>query len=1074
MKDMKHHTASNASLLDEYMEGNDAMKEAAQGYTVVKRNGKMVPFKPERIQHAIEAAFRDTRAIPPASPLPLEIKIHIEKTVRLVVEESLALASEGFLLTVEGIQDCVEKKLMENGFHDVARDYILYRNKHKSQREDSPARIKVLRRDGTTTVRFNPIKVTSALERGFRDTLKIAGLTPQTVIDDVNKIAGKVTEFATATAKEKGAVSIEEIQDEIERLLMQEGFFKVAKDYIVYRQKRTEERAKREEEIAEPEEIEEGEQGISFAVTANDGSTFTITKSHLKRKIAFAAKGHERDVDIESIVNEAIANFYEGIKEHEVDLSLILAARSKVEIDPNYSYVAANLLLDKLYRESIGTDSSHASNDKMYRNYFKEYFKKAVGAGRLAPALLGFDLDKLAKALVIERDRAFTFLGLQTLYDRYLIHNGKNRLETPQIMWMRIAMGLALNEKNDKEKRTIEFYHVLSQFLFVSGTPTLFNSGTTHSQLSSCYLSTVMDDLKSIFKVIADNAQLSKWAGGLGNDWSNVRGTGADIKGTNGKSQGVIPFLKVANDTAVAVNQGGKRKGALCSYLETWHLDIEEFLELRKNTGDERRRTHDMNTANWIPDLFMKRVKYGGSWTLFTPDEVPGLHDLYGAAFEKKYLECEKLAEQGKINHSKKIDALTLWRKMLSMLFETGHPWITFKDPCNIRSPQDHAGVVHSSNLCTEIMLNTSAEETAVCNLGSVNLVAHLKEGQLDRQLLSSTIKTAIRMLDNVIDINFYPTEEARIANLRHRAVGLGLMGFQDALYELNMSYASHEAVTFADESMELISYFAILSSSELAKERGTYSTFKGSKWDRGLLPIDTIDLLEKERGETVRMDRSAKLDWKPVRESIKKHGMRNCNTMAIAPTATIANIIGVTQSIEPMYKHLFVKSNLSGEFTVINPYLVQKLKNIGLWDSKMVDDLKYFDGALGEIERIPEEIKKVYLTAFEIEPEWIIECGSRRQKWIDMGQSLNLYMAEPSGKKLHKMYMDAWEMGLKTTYYLRTLGATHIEKSTTDINVRGIQPRWMKSTSPSSRIKVEREQEGPSCNLDEECESCQ
>jgi ribonucleoside-diphosphate reductase alpha chain len=635
-------------------------------------------------------------------------------------------------------------------------------------------------------------------------------------------------------------------------------------------------------------------------------------------------------------------------------------------------------------------------------------------------------------------------------------------------------MGLALKVGEEKNARAIEFYNLLSQFYFTSSTPTLFNSGTLHSQLSSCYLSTVMDDLQHIFKVVADDAQLSKWAGGIGNDWTNVRATGARIKGTNGTSQGVIPFLKVANDTAVAVNQGGKRKGAMCAYLETWHLDIEDFLELRKNTGDERRRTHDMNTANWIPDLFMKRVKENGQWTLFSPSDTPDLHDLYGAAFEKRYVEYEQMADSGKLKLFKRIEALQLWRKMLSMLFETGHPWITFKDPSNIRSPQDHVGVVHSSNLCTEILLNTSAEETAVCNLGSVNLVKHVTAEGLDEKQIAATVRTAVRMLDNVIDINFYPTKEAEASNLRHRPIGLGIMGFQDALYIQNLSYASHEAVEFADRSMEMISYYAILSSAELAKERGAYPSYKGSKWERGYLPIDTIDLLEKERGSKIEVDRSCKMDWAPVRAAVKKYGMRNSNTMAIAPTATIGNISNAIPSIEPIYKHLFVKSNLSGEFTVPNPYLVEKLKALSLWDEEMVDDLKYFDGSIREIERIPDEVKQLFLTAFEIEPEWIIECAARRQKWIDMGQSLNLYLAEPSGKKLHQMYMLSWDKGLKTNYYLRTLGATQIEKSTMDINKRGLQPRWMKNKSASSNIKVDREEAPKACPIDGSCESCQ
>ncbi|MBM3184312.1 MAG: ribonucleoside-diphosphate reductase subunit alpha, partial [Chlamydiae bacterium] len=738
-----------------------------------------------------------------------------------------------------------------------------------------------------------------------------------------------------------------------------------------------------------------------FEIITTDGK-MTLNETMLKKKFTFACRGI-KEVSADELLETSISQFYSGMKEHEVDLANIFAAKSKIEKEPTYATVASRLLLDVLYRETLGLSASDPALTKTHKQYFKKYIKSAISLDRVSPKLLDFDLDILTNAMDLTRDDLFSYLGLQTLYDRYFIHHEQRRLETPQIFWMRVAMGLALEEGEQKNKWAIEFYHLLSQFYFTSGTPTLFNSGTVHSQLSSCYLSTVMDDLHHIFKVVADDAQLSKWAGGIGNDWTNVRATGSRIKGTNGTSQGVIPFLKVANDTAVAVNQGGKRKGAMCAYLETWHLDIEDFLELRKNTGDERRRTHDMNTANWIPDLFMKRVKEGGHWTLFSPSDTPDLHHLYGAAFEKRYAEYEKMTEEGTLKLFKKIEAIQLWRKMLSMLFETGHPWITFKDPSNIRSPQDHVGVVHSSNLCTEILLNTSAEETAVCNLGSINLVKHMTENGLDEKQLATTVTTAIRMLDNVVDINFYPTQEAKNANLRHRPVGLGIMGFQDALYMQGISYASHKAVEFADKSMEMISYYAILASSNLAKERGPYSSYKGSKWDRGLLPIDTIAVLEKERGTPIEMDRLTSLDWSIVRSSIKKNGMRNSNTMAIAPTATIGNITGVTQSIEPMYKHLFVKSNLSGEFTIINPYLIERLKKLNLWDEEMIDDLKYFDGAIREIERIPEEIKTLFLTAFEIEPEWILECGARRQKWIDMGQSLNLYLAEPSGKKLHQ-----------------------------------------------------------------------
>ncbi|MCB1181200.1 MAG: ribonucleoside-diphosphate reductase subunit alpha [Chlamydiia bacterium] len=1318
---------------------------------------------------------------------------------------------------------------MEAGYHDVARGYIVYREEHKKLREDSPRNLKILRCNGASFVRFNPMKIASAIERGFRDTLKLIGPTPSQVIESVNALTLRVVEAAVTQSRKGTILSIELIQDEIEQALMAAGYFQVAKDYILYRR----ERAEKREYPLEGEEPQRFflEEEI-FTVTKLDGTQTHIGKQLIHKRIAHACQGLEDLVSIDQLTAESIGNFYPGIKEEEIDIANIMAAKARIEVEPAYTKVAANLLLDVLYREVLGVEAHHTNLSKIQTTYFKKYVQKGVAVNRLNPALLGYDLDKLADALDLKRDRQFTYLGLQTLYDRYFIHHDHKRLETPQIFWMRVAMGVALQEKERKEERAIEFYNVMSKFLYISATPTLFNAGTTHSQLSSCYLSTVMDDLSNIFKIISDDAQLSKWAGGLGNDWTNVRATGALIKGTNGRSQGVIPFLKVANDTAVAVNQcfapetliytakgiqpifdvkerdlvlgtsgcyrevlenfcynqtesmvtlsiehsidpihvtsghpffaiqhipvkqangrtlqwleegklkcewieanqlekgdyiaqvipkevvpvnsftkedarfygillsnghfiennheeeilslsatdfhlefirdylqarkmhfveenhkktyfqitwaaernslcegttgrtvggkehalpflrddlydkggkkwiaprlshlphpqtlalvqglietdknsskdgkitfsstsrtlaeglryqllrlgiptggtategrydiripvvpelatliscqssakkkwltykgflfsklkkreqspsspfvfdlkvegdesymttaglahnGGKRKGAMCAYLETWHLDIEDFLELRKNTGDERRRTHDMNTANWIPDLFMKRVLEKGKWTLFSPNDVPDLHDLYGKTFETRYVEYEKMVDEGKIKLHKRVEAVELWRKMLGMVFETGHPWLTFKDPSNIRSPQDHVGVIHSSNLCTEILLNTSLEETAVCNLGSINLPAHTTEKGLNKELLAQTIRTAIRMLDNVIDINFYPIPEARTANLRHRAIGLGVMGFQDALYILNLSYASLDAVEFADQSMELISYYAILASSELAKERGSYSTYKGSKWDRGILPIDSLNLLEQERGSHLSVDKSFSLDWTPVRESIAKYGMRNCNTMAIAPTATISNITGITQSIEPSYKHLFVKSNLSGEFTVVNTYLVDKLKQLGLWDAQMIDDLKYFDGSILEIERIPDEIKNVYLTAFEIEPEWLIECGSRRQKWIDMGESLNLYLAEASGKKLSEMYLLAWERGLKTTYYLRTLGATHIEKSTTDINARGLQPRWMKSKSASANIKVERDSvQSDVCHLGEECESCQ
>jgi ribonucleoside-diphosphate reductase, alpha subunit len=765
-----------------------------------------------------------------------------------------------------------------------------------------------------------------------------------------------------------------------------------------------------------------------------------------------------------------------GASEADIARSMALAARAQIEREPNYSYVAARLLLQQLYSQLSERPVSLRQADTVYREQWRRYLEVGIAAGRLSPDLQRFDLERLGAALRPERDLQFQLLGLQTLVDRYLIRVDGRPIELPQFLWMRVAMGLALNEEQANEW-AIRFYEQLSSLRFVASTPTLFNAGTCYPQLSSCFLTTIGDDLGQIFKAIRDNALLSKWAGGLGNDWSRVRALGAHIHGTNGQSLGIVPFLKVANDTAIAVNQGGKRQGAVCAYLETWHYDIEEFLDLRKNTGDERRRTHDMHTANWIPDLFLQRVEANSHWTLFSPDEVPDLHELYGAAFAHRYVEYERKAEAGEIKLWRRVSALDLWRKMITRLFETGHPWITFKDPCNIRSPQDHVGVVHSSNLCTEITLNTSDDETAVCNLGSINLVAHMRAGQLDREQLAETVRIAIRMLDNVIDINLYPTPEARNANLRHRPIGLGLMGLQDALHLQKLSFASERALEFSDEVMELISYHAILASSELAAERGAYSSYKGSKWDRGLLPIDTIELLERERGQAVEMDRTIRLDWQPVRESIARHGMRNSNLMAIAPTATIANIAGVSQSCEPDYTNLYVKSNLSGDFTFINSFLVRELQALGLWDEQMLSELKYYDGSIQVIERIPPELRERFRTAFELAPVWLIESASRRQKWIDMSQSLNLYVLEPNGRALSELYLLAWRKGLKTTYYLRARAATQIEKSTLDINRFGIQPRWMKSQSASQQIRVERPETsaGQLCSLDDpDCEACQ
>lgn len=1024
--------------------------------TVVKRSGVIVPFHSERIANAIESAIQDVEGFEKNKDLDEKFKKIIYTVTSLVVDELIKKAKKGLSLTVEGIQDIVEQKLMDEGHHDYAKGYIIYRDKHKQLRENKEGLPQVLRSDQQTLVRFNPIKIASKLEHAFRATFNIEGPTPADIFETVNELTRTVIRNLSDHSMGE-PISTEEIQEEIENELMAHGYFKVAKHFILEHR----ETQKPVAVLHAPESPE-----------AQD-TTFKVDP-FLKDVFQFATQNLE--IDAKELIDRTKSLTFEDISLKETYAAAVLAVKEKIEMDPLYAFVGARVLLDGCYRETLGIKGVSKNLEKKHHDYFIKYMESATEEeSRLNPKLKEFDLKKLANALKIERDLTFSYLGLQTLYDRYFIHKDQKRLETPQIFWMRVAMGLCIDEGEQKNDRAIEFYNNLSQYFSLSSTPTLFNAGTKHSQLSSCYLSTVDDDLHSIFKVISDDAQLSKWAGGIGNDWTPIRATGSRIKGTNGQSQGVIPFLKIVNDTAVAVNQGGKRKGAACVYLETWHLDIEDFIELRKNTGDERRRTHDMNTANWIPDLFIKRVMNQESWTLFSPQDVPDLHDLYGDAFEKAYLQYEQKVREGKIKLFKEIDAMTLWRKMLSMLFETGHPWITFKDPSNIRSPQDHVGVVHSSNLCTEILLNTSLDETAVCNLASINLAAHMTKNGLNYELLKKTIHTTIRMLDNVIDINFYPIKEARNSNLRHRPIGMGVMGFQDCLYIQNYSFASHQAVQFADESMEFISYEAISASSDLAAEKGSYASYKGSKWDRGILPIDSLKMLIEYRKEHIDVDTSSTLDWDALRNKVKKQGMRNSNTMAIAPTATIANISNVTPCIEPTYKQLFVKSNLSGEFTVVNPYLVNKLKELNLWDQEMVDDLKYFDGNLSEIERIPQEVKNVFLTAFEIEPEWIIECASRRQKWIDMGQSLNLFVHEPSGKKIHNMYMLAWKKGLKTCYYMRTLGATQIEKSSTDINKRGLQPRWMKNTSASSSIKVNRSSNKPTvCNLEEGCESCQ
>jgi ribonucleoside-diphosphate reductase alpha chain len=916
---------------------------------------------------------------------------------------------------------------------------------------NAPGLLKTIKRNGKV-VNYDDTKIKIAITKAF--IADEGGTAPSSdrIHQQIEELTRQITQVFKRRLPSGGAIHIEDIQDQVELALMRSGHYKIARAYVLYRE---EHRKARQTELKQ-----QPADSKTLIITMPNGDLEPLDMDRLDTIVNEACRNLDHVV-AEPVIKDALRNLYNHAKFEDVHKALIMSARTLVEKEPNYTFVSARLLLDSLRMEALSKlkVQEQATFDEMcslYPLYFKKYIEHGIAQGMLDHKMADFNLERLGKALLPDRDMQFNYLSLQTLYDRYFIHDKGIRYELPQAFFMRVAMGLAMREQN-KDERAIEFYQLLSSFDYMSSTPTLFNSGTARPQLSSCYLTTVPDNLDGIYSAIKDNALLSKFAGGLGNDWTPVRAMGSHIKGTNGKSQGVVPFLNVADATAVAVNQGGKRKGAVCAYLECWHRDVEEFLELRKNTGDDRRRTHDMNTALWIPDLFMKRVREEADWTLFSPDEVPGLHDQYGKGFETLYLDYEEQGRQGIIKNVKTIPAVKIWRKMLSMLFETGHPWMTFKDPCNLRSPQQHTGVVHSSNLCTEITLNTSVEEIAVCNLGSVNLPAHIKNGQLDREKLKSTITRAIRMLDNVIDINYYSVPQARNSNLKHRPIGLGIMGFQDALYELKIDYTSQEAIEFADLSMELVSYYAIEASCELAKERGSYSTYEGSLWSKGILPIDSINLLQQARSNKyLEQDRSQRLDWEVLRVKVRTQGMRNSNVMAIAPTATISNICGVAQSIEPTYQNLYVKSNLSGEFTVVNPYLVRDLKEINLWDEVMVNDLKYFNGSVQPISRIPAELKSRYATSFEIDPIWLIEAASRRQKWIDQAQSLNIYMAKPSGKKLHDLYMHAWIRGLKTTYYLRSLGASNAEKSTvtTDgalnaVKLTGIDPKACAITDP-------------------------
>lgn len=988
---------------------------------------------------------------------------------------------------------------LSNGLHTEEPTQPLRPSSHTPESTEltdlAPGQLRVIKRNGQV-VPFDVERINVALIKAYLDVEGHKAAASDRVRDMAKKLAYDVYERLMRRLPSGGIVDIEEIQDQVELALMRNEQHKVARSYVLYREKRAETRAKESTEEQQPglempdanlsEEVSAFSQYAKINVVHPDGTNSPLDIKQMYQLTEEACNGLE-GTDANQVMQSTLKDLFDNINSSDVSRALVMNARALVEQDPNYSKVAARFLLDELRRDALEflglpAASTQAEMAKAYPQMFKSYIARGIELQLLSPQLGEFDLNQLGEQLIGENDLNFTFLGLQILRDRYLMHSDNVRFELPQVFFMRVAMGLAIQEDN-REERALEFYRLLSSFDYMSSTPTLFNAGTLHSQLSSCYLTTVPDDLSGIYGSIHDNAMLSKWAGGLGNDWTPVRALGSSIKGTNGKSQGIVPFLKVASDTAVAVNQGGKRKGAVCAYLETWHMDIEEFLDLRKNTGDERRRTHDMNTANWVPDLFMQRVFEEGEWTLFSPSDTPDLHDLYGKKFTERYQEYERMVEAGEITHFKKVAAANLWRKMLERLYETGHPWITFKDTCNLRSPQQHIGVVHSSNLCTEITLNTSNKtgeaEIAVCNLGSINLAQHVTSQGLDLEKLKKTVKTAIRMLDNVIDINYYAVDAARASNMKHRPIGLGMMGLQDALIIQRIPYASDEAVRFSDGTMEAISYYAISASSDLAAERGSYASYKGSLWSQGILPLDSLNILSQERDEGyTELNTDSTMDWDSVRKKVASQGMRNSNVMAIAPTATIANITGVTQSTEPTYENLYVKSNLSGEFTVLNPYLVHELKEIDLWDEVMVHDLKYYEGRLSPIQRIPDHVKQLYASAFEIEPRWLIEAAARRQKWIDQSQSLNLYFHDPSGKQLDIAYRMAWLRGLKTTYYLRSLAATSTEKSTVDNNalnaVSAQSPTGDQTLAADFQLGAG--QSAPSaCTLDDpDCDACQ
>ena len=993
-----------------------------------------------------------------------------------VVGEFASLLSEQIsssetALSEAEISRLIERALVRRNAHDVAKSLVIGRDPGQESGGKNTTTTRLIRRNGQV-VPWNQDKIEVAIRKAF--------LSCQLDSEPAVQVAQAITERVRTLAQP--FIGIEEVQDLVQEELMRHGHFKVAESYILYRAQRARFRQQDGENAAAPAAPD---QESMILVRRANGETFFWDGAELRKRIAYASLGLDLCLSAEEIETELRRSLYAEMSAEDLQKTITLNAKSLIEKDADFSKFAGRILLSYIYEEVLGWDILRDGIENLkefHRKKFAAYIEHGIAIDRLSPNLRAYDLAKLADALDPSADLEFDFLGIQTLYDRYLIIDKTvkpaRRLETPQFFWMRVAMGLFLREKTNREDWVIRLHSAYKNRRFCSSTPTLFNAGTLHSQLSSCYLYKVDDTIESIMmRGIAENAFLSKWAGGLGGSWTSVRGTGSYIKGTNGESQGVIPFLKLHNDQLVAVNQGGKRRGSGCAYLETWHNDIEDFLELRKNVGDDRRRTHDMNTANWIPDLFMKRMEAREDWTLFCANEVPDLHEVYGKKFEERYCEYEQLAAQGKI-FGKKIPAITLWKKMLSMLFETGHPWITFKDPCNVRSPQDHCGVIHSSNLCTEITLNTSAEETAVCNLGSIVLDNHLDaSGAIDHDKLRESVRIAVRALDHVIDINFYPTTAAATANQRHRPIGLGVMGLQDCLYAKDISFASQEAVDFNDEIMEAVAFYAYEASSDLAAEHGTYSSYKGSKWDRGLLPQDTVDLLEQERSVAIEVPRGGKLDWSPLREKIARQGMRNSNVLAIAPTATISNIMGSSPCIEPTYKNLFVKSNLSGEFIELNADLVRDLKKLGQWNQSIIDQLKYFDGELENIQELPAWIKQKYLTAFAIPFEWFISAAAVRQKWIDQAQSVNLFLGSPDLKNLSHMYRLAWRKGLKTTYYLRSLGASNIEKATVQVKkaVRGT----VAGENPSAEKRTYTEAEKQACSIEAmlnggTCEACQ